>query len=183
MRMPNQDAPFLNPDSIVSQLKLAPGSQVGDLGCGTGYMSFAASRAVGAKGRVYAVDVQKAVLEQVKKEVRVEGISNITAIWSDLEVPGATQIAAASLDAVLLVNILFLVKDKAAVFKEAKRLLKKEGTLLVVDWLPGATGIGPAPDARVGADQALQLAQSAGFEKQADIDAGKFHYGIVCKQQ
>lgn len=181
--MPGQDAQFLNPDRIIAQIKLVPGSQVGDLGCGSGYMSFAASRAVGSKGRVYAVDVQKAVLEQVRKEAQVEGITNIITMWSDLEVPGATKIATASLDAVLLVNILFLVKDKNAVFQEAKRLLKKEGILLVVDWLVGATGIGPATDARVGPEQALQLATGAGFVKYADIAAGKFHYGMVFKQQ
>jgi len=181
--MPNQDASFLNPDRIIAQIGLQSGSYVGDLGCGSGYMSFAASRAVGPKGRVYAIDVQKAVLEQVKKEARVEGITNIITLWSDLEVSGATQITDASLDAVLLVNILFLVKGKVAVFKEAQRLLKREGILLVVDWFPGSTGIGPTPASRVGSDQALQLAQSAGFAKQADIDAGKFHYGMVYKQQ
>ena len=181
--MPNQDASFLNPERIIEQIGLQPGFQAGDLGCGSGYMSFAASRAVGGAGRVYAVDVQKAVLEQVKKEAQVEGITNIITIWSDLEVSGATQIARASLDSVFLVNILFLVKNKDAVFTEAKRLLKKEGTLLVVDWLPGSTGIGPVLDARVGPDQASQLAQSAGFTKLTDIDAGKFHYGMVFKQQ
>lgn len=181
--MPNQDAQFLNPDHIIAQIKLAPGSQVGDLGCGTGYMSFAASRVVGSKGRVFAVDVQKAVLEQVRKEAQVEGITNTVTVWSDLEVPGATKIATASLDAALLVNILFLVKNKGAVFAEAKRLLKKEGILLVVDWLLGATGIGPAPDARVGPEQAVSFAAGAGFVKYADIDAGRFHYGMVFKQQ
>ncbi len=181
--MVSQDASFLNPERIIAQIGLQPGFQVGDLGCGTGYMSFAASRAVGSKGRVYAVDVQKSVLEQVKKEAQVEGITNIITVWSDLEVPGATQIAAASLDAVLLVNILFLVKDKNAVFAESRRLLKKGGILLVVDWFPGSTGIGPTPQTRVNQEEAAQLALGAGFAKAADIDAGKFHYGMVFKQQ
>ncbi len=180
--MPNQDAIFLNPDRIIQQINLQPGGQVGDLGCGTGYMAFAASRAVGSKGRVYAVDVQKAVLEQVKKEAQVEGITNIITLWSDLEVPGATQIATASLDAVLLVNVLFLVANKTAIFAEAKRSLKKEGILLVVDWLPGQTGIGPAQEARVSRDSVLALAASAGFAEQASIDAGRFHFGLVFKQ-
>lgn len=153
------------------------------MGCGSGYMSFAASRAVGQKGRVYAVDVQKAVLEQVKKEVQVEGITNIITVWSDLEVPGATRIADASLDAVLLVNTLFLLGDKRTVFAEAKRALKSGGVLLVVDWLPGQTGIGPSPRSRVSPEEAVQLASGAGFVKQADVGAGKFHYGMVFRQQ
>lgn len=181
--MPDQNAQFLNPEHIVGQLNLAAGSYVGDLGCGSGYMSFAASRAIGERGRVYAVDVQKAVLGQVKKEAQVEGISNVVTVWSDLEVPGATQVPPSSLDAVFLTNTLFLIKDKNAVFAEAKRLLKKDGQLLVVEWLPGNRAIGPPAQSRVGRDTALQFASSAGFSHVADIDAGRYHYGFVLKQQ
>lgn len=177
--MQSADGQFLNPDRIIGQINLQPGSQVSDLGCGSGYMSFAASRAVGQQGRVYAVDVQKTVLEQVKKEAQVEGIANIITVWSDLEVLGSTKIAAASLDAVLLVNTLFLLKDKNAVFAEAKRTLKKDGTLLVVDWLPGRMAMGPPSQARVGREKAIPLASSAGFSHVADIDAGAYHFGLV----
>ncbi|OJI06667.1 hypothetical protein BK004_02485 [bacterium CG10_46_32] len=181
--MPQQDSQFLNPDQIIKQINLSAGAQVADLGCGTGYMSFAASHAVGAKGRVYAVDVQKAVLEQVKKEAQVEGITNIITMWSDLEVIGATKIATMSLDAVLLVNILFLLKDKSAVFSEAKRALKKEGTLLVVDWLPGNTAIGPPASSRVSKDTVMGLASGVGFVQEKEINAGSYHFGLVFKQQ
>lgn len=181
--MENKDAAFLNPEQIIAQIKLAPGSHIADLGCGTGYMSFAACRAVGSKGRVYAVDVQKAVLAQVKKEARMEGIENIVVVWSDLEVVGAAQIPPVSLDAVLLVNILFLVKDKSAVFSEAQRLLKPDGTLLVVEWTPGITAIGPPQQSRVPLEVSEELALKAGFVRQSEIKAGAYHYGLVFKQQ
>ncbi len=55
---------FSEPEQIVSQLELAKGSQVADIGTGTGFYSFAAAQAVGPNGRVFALDVQKDLLER-----------------------------------------------------------------------------------------------------------------------
>jgi len=170
---------FLKPDFLLTQFDVQPGMHVGDLGCGTGYMSFGAARAVGPKGLVYAVDVQKAVLEQVKREAQAEYLSNITTIWSDLELVGATKIPQASLDVVLLVNMLFQVNNKTAVFKEANRLLKPSGRLLVVDWKPGNATIGPPPEARLDPQDVQSIAASAGFVQSSVINAGQYHFGTI----
>ena len=39
-------------------LKIKPGDTVADIGAGSGYHTFRMSRAVGPKGKVYAVDIQ-----------------------------------------------------------------------------------------------------------------------------
>ena len=86
--MQDQNSQFLNPAQIIKQIDLEPGAQVGDLGCGTGYMSFAASSVIGEKGQIYAVDIQKPVLSQVQKEVQVEDIqiyAQFGLIWKCLE--------------------------------------------------------------------------------------------------
>lgn len=179
--MQNQDTHFLNPDHILSQIEIKAGDQIGDLGCGTGYMSFAASRVAGEKGKIFAVDVQKSVLEQVKKEAQVENIKNIETIWSDLEMSGAINIAQNSLDMVFLVNVLFQIDKKEAVFSEAKRLIKQGGSLLVVEWNPGDMAIGPQSDKRISHETVIQLASSANFSQNKDIDAGRYHYGVLFK--
>ena len=179
--MQTQETQFLNPQSIIKQIRLEPGMQVADLGCGTGYMSFAASRVVDEKGKVYAVDVQKNVLGQVKKEIQVENIKNIETIWSDVESLGATDIADQSLDMVFLVNILFLVNDKKSPFAEAKRLLKPNGKLLVVEWKKGNTSIGPSADKRIDLANIKQIAQEAGFSEEKEINSGTYHFGILFK--
>jgi ubiquinone/menaquinone biosynthesis C-methylase UbiE len=177
--MQSENSQFLNPDHILQQISIKAGAFVGDLGCGTGYMSFAASKSIGSKGKVYAVDVQKDVLSQVKKEAQVENIQNIETVWADLEITNATNIAQNSLDVVFLVNVLFQVSDKTAVFAESKRLLKPNSILLVVEWRVGEMAIGPNADKRVPADSIAQLATSANFSKVQNIDAGKYHYGLL----
>ncbi len=179
--MQDQVSQFLNPELILKQIDILPGSKVGDLGCGSGYMSFAASRAVGERGKVFAVDVQKQILEQVKKEAQSEGLDNIEVIWSDLETIGATKIANQLLDVVILTNTLFLVQDKTSVVGEAKRLLKTGGKLLIVEWRPGNMNIGPPSDKRISLDEIKQITSQQGFSQEKEVDAGKYHFGTLFK--
>ena len=121
------------------------------------------------------------LLEQVKKEAQVENIKNIEVLWADLEVSGGTNIANQSLDVVFLVTVLFLLTDKQEAFNEAKRMIKSDGQILVVEWLSGDMSIGPVADKRVPKETITQLASSANFSQIKDIDAGKYHYGVLYK--
>ncbi len=179
--MIDQNGAFLNPKSLLEQIKLRQGMKVGDLGCGTGFMSFIAARIVGERGFVYAVDIQKQILEQVKREARAENINNLETVWSDIEVVGATNITEGSLDVVLLVNVLFQISDKKGILSEARRLLKSGGVCLVVDWKPGTTSIGPPSEKRVNFESLNSMATTIGFVVAGQIDAGTHHQGVVYK--
>ena len=100
---------LLNPEHILhDELQVTYGSRVGDLGCGgVGYFTFQSAQLVGDTGLVYAVDVQKMVLKNIEHRAKMFGLSNIKAVWSNLESFGATKINDGSLDFVILSNILF----------------------------------------------------------------------------
>ena len=53
------------------QLKLKEGMVVADVGAGSGYHTFRMAKAVGDKGKVYAVDVQQEMLDVMKKRIKV----------------------------------------------------------------------------------------------------------------
>lgn len=177
--MPTAATGFIQPERILAQIGLLPGMQVADLGCGSGYFSIPASRVVGSKGRVFSIDVQRSVLEQVRKQAQLLNINNLETVWSDLEITGATKISPQSLDMVFLVNTLFQIKDKTAALSEARRLVRPGGLLLIVDWLPGDTAIGPLVDKRVNLAEIKQMAASAGFSEYKTINAGTHHFGLV----
>ena len=94
---------------------------------------------------------------------------------------GAADIAEHSLDMVFLVNTLFLINDKNAVMQEAKRLLKKTGKILIVEWKPGDMAMGPPKDKRLDLANIRQIAQTAGLQEEKEIIAGKYHFGILFK--
>jgi len=180
MPVPSGESNLLNAEQILSHLKVGEGMRLAELGCGgRGHFVFPALRFVGSKGHVYAVDILKPVLTAIERQAREEHWTNVTTVWSNLEAVGATNIPAHGLDRATLINILFQAKNPAAILKEAWRLLKSGGLLLVVDWSQESAPFGPAVAQRVPVEKAKALAVAAGFEAVEEFAAGRHHYGLA----
>ncbi|MDD4477168.1 MAG: methyltransferase domain-containing protein [Patescibacteria group bacterium] len=174
---------LIDPRAIFEKISLNKGMRVADMGCGrTGHFVFPASHVVGESGVVYAVDVMRDVLENVKSRARSEGCDNVLAVWSDVECPGKTPIMEKSLDVCFFTNVLFLVKEKKEAIKEATRLLKSEGRLVIVDWTKKLGPLGPSPEAMVNIEQIKNLAKEEGLEFIENIPAGKYHFCLIFKK-
>lgn len=171
---------LLDPFFILNQVGLRERMRVADLGCGAvGHFVFPAAKLVGKEGVIYAVDIQKGVLESIEKKAKVENAANVATVWSDLERFGATKIDSGTLDAALLLNTLFQVKDKAAVLKEAARMLKIGGRLMVVDWLPTGAPFGPPAEGRVDPFFIEGEADKLALHLVKRFSAGPYHYGLI----
>lgn len=174
---------FADPERSIEQFSLGKGNYVADFGAGYGYFSFAAAEAVGENGRVYAIDVQKDLLTRLKNEARnVRHLSNIEVIWADLDHLGGTKLRENSIDAVILANVLFQLPQKDNTCMEIRRILKKTGRILVVDWSSYSGGMGPQSAELFTRDQAIKLFYKHGFVEDREIDAGAGHYGIIFKR-
>src|SRR3989338_92037 len=142
---------FLNPELIINEFGIMPGMSIGDFGSGAGYFTILMAERVGREGRVYALDIMESALDSVREKARAVGLENIEAIRTNLEVLGSSGLSDQSQDIVLLANILFQSEKKVEIIREAKRVLKDNGSLIIIDWkrgLPaqaGAGGFGP-PD-------------------------------------
>ena len=99
---------FSDPSKNVAKLVLTDGMKVADFGCGSGHYSFAAARRVGSRGRVYAIDVQKDLLDKLKVQASHERLTNIDIVWGNFDEVGGTNLADAIVDAVIISNVLFL---------------------------------------------------------------------------
>lgn len=170
---------FSNPARNVEQFGLKPGDHVADLGAGAGHHSFELSKAVDVTGRVYAVDLQKDLLKNLISQARMARRANIVPIVADIE--KGTGLKDASMDAVLIANVLFQVDDMFAFLKEALRILKPDGTSLIIDWEKPLPGTGNHRHI-VAKDHLRETAEEVGFVFSSTIDAGKYHYGIIFKK-
>jgi ubiquinone/menaquinone biosynthesis C-methylase UbiE len=168
-----------DPKRVIKDFMVREGSIVADLGVGYGHYAYALSEAVGETGKVFAIDIQKDMLERLKKESDEKGIKNIEIIWGDVEVVGGTKLRADSVDAAVVVNVLFQVESKAGLVREASRILKNGGKLLVVDWIESFGALGPQPNMVVDAETARRVFETGQFEFQKTIDAGEHHYGLI----
>ena len=138
---------LIDPHLLFEKARLHPGMHIADLGCGrTGHIVFPGSMAVGEHGLVYAVDVLKDVLENVRKRAAMENLVNVHTIWSDLEKQGSTSIPEHNLDVGFVVNVLCQAQNRLAILDEAFRLLKEKARLIVVDWSRNSLPFAPPKD-------------------------------------
>lgn len=170
---------FTNPENNIRELGVHEGMIVADLGAGTGAYTVPLAELVGESGRVYAVEVQKDFLSNIKNAAATQGLKNVELIWGDIERPLGTKIKEGSADAVVISNVLFQAEDKAGLLREANRILKTGGKMLLVDWKESFGGLGPSKESVVPADTARKMCEEQGFVLKKDFDAGEYHYGLV----
>ncbi|MFA6601655.1 MAG: methyltransferase domain-containing protein [Candidatus Paceibacterota bacterium] len=167
---------FSDPAANLSKLGLNDGMRVVDLGAGSGFYSFEAARRVGQNGRVYAVDVDKNLLERLRSTGISNGLRNIEVVWGNAEKIGGTKLREMIADRVVVSNILFQIEKPDDFLLEIKRITKTGGKVLVVDWSELSV---LSPKTLVPAAKAQLLFEKAGFKLDQSFSAGEHHYGLV----
>lgn len=131
------------PDQIMDALNIADGSRVADIGAGAGWFTIRLARRVGPRGVVYAQDVQREMLEAIRRRVAKEGLENVE---TRLGMDSNPNLPASALDAVLVVDVYPEVEDPITLLKNLGGALKPNGRIGIVNYRPGRGGPGPAPE-------------------------------------
>jgi ubiquinone/menaquinone biosynthesis C-methylase UbiE len=100
-----------------------------DFGCGPGSFSVAAARLVGPSGHVHAVDANPLAHRYVERAAARRGLANVSTLLADRP----AGIETASVDVVLLYDVLHNVSEPEALMADLHRVLKTDGTLSVSD--------------------------------------------------
>lgn len=167
---------FSDPAANLAKFGLTDGQKVVDLGAGSGFYSIEAAKKVGTSGRVYAVDVQKNLLERLRSNASTQGVRNIEVVWGNAEKIGGTKLREAIADRVIASNVLFQIEKPDDFCLEIKRILKPGGKVMVIDWSEVSA---LSPKQLVPAMKAQMLFEKNGFKLDDSFGAGDHHYGLV----
>src|SRR3989338_5545984 len=173
---------FIKPEEIIKNFEVRSGMTAADFGSGSGHYVLAIAKKMNNSGVVYAIDIQKNLLETIKSEATKQHLSNVDIVWADIEGKEGTKLANGILDFAVASNILFKIGDKEALAKEIKRTLKSGGRAAVIDWSASFGGAGPAPKEVVLKNEAERIFIQEGFLEEREFPAGDNHYGIIFKK-
>ena len=124
------------PSQVIERSGIKSGMTVIDLGCGSGAFTPSVARAVGEMGTVYAVDIQSAMLKQLRRKLAREDNKDITNIElkqaSAYELPFEDEFV----DLVYMVAVLPEIPDRGRALREMHRVLRPGGILAVTEILP-----------------------------------------------
>lgn len=170
---------FLNPEKIIQSLVVPDDTKVADFGCGSGAFIKALSKIIGPEGKIYAVDIQKTLLDKLQKDLLQQRVNNVDFICADLEKENNLKIPDEHVDFVFINSLLFQTENKKAVLKEALRISKNNAKIVIIDWKDSFSGIGPDKALVFSENDCLELVKSFPLELLKTLDAGNFHYGFL----
>lgn len=163
---PKRDA-WQQPDRVVAALSITPGMTVADVGAGTGYFEKRLSTAVGASGKVLAVDVEPDMIRYLKERATKENMPNVE---PRLATPQDAALGTAAVDRILIVDTWHHIPDRETYARKLAAALKPGGFVLVVDFTQ-ATDRGPPKHMRIPPDQVASELQAGGLHT-STVDVG-----------
>ena len=160
---PARDA-WQMPARVVEALQLTTGQSVADIGAGTGYFTVRLARSP-AKPKVFAVDIEKSMVEYVQKRALETGLSNIVGVLAAADRTNLPE----PVDVVLIVDTYHHLPNRVAYFTALKAMLRPGARLAIVDFKKDAPD-GPPAEFRFTPDQISAELAKAGFVLQTRHD-------------
>ncbi|MBW7996123.1 MAG: class I SAM-dependent methyltransferase [Candidatus Glassbacteria bacterium] len=169
------------PDKIVGLLDLKAGMVVADIGASSGYFSRRFSKAVGASGRVLAVDLDTEALAWLANKADELGMSNIDTVHADADDP---HLPAGKVDLVFFCNTLHHIGDRVEYLRRLKSALKDDGRVAVLDFYKKDLPVGPqGPGHKLSWNEAYRALRDAGYKVVREPQHLLYQYFIIARPE
>jgi ubiquinone/menaquinone biosynthesis C-methylase UbiE len=141
-------------------LEVQRGSVVADIGAGSGYYATRLARLVGPDGRVYANDIQPAMLDILRARIERERLSNIELV---LGTPTDPRLPRASVDLAILVDVYHEFSAPQVMLRRIRDALKPGGRLVLLEYRGEDPRVPILPAHKMTVAQARTEVEAEGF--------------------
>lgn len=118
------------PEQIMDSIGVKPGMIIGEAGAGRGYFTFPLSKRVGDKGKVYANDISRSSLDEIKTRSERENLKNIITVLGETENPLFPQ---KNHDMIIMVYVLHMLEKPKEFMENLKKYMTPETNLVIIE--------------------------------------------------
>jgi arsenite methyltransferase len=172
---PQRDAEQ-KPDEVIAALGLKEGEVLADIGAGSGYFSVRFAPKVGARGRIYAVDINPDMILYMNRRIRDMQLKNMATI---LSAPDDPLLADASINRFFICNTWHHVENRPSYIALMKKMLKPGGQVIVVDYMKKQLPVGPPPEMKMAREEVIREMESNGFKLSKEHTFLPYQYFLI----
>ena len=174
---------YFHPDQILRSVGVKRGMRLADLGCGYGTFSIPAAKLIGERGSVFAIDIDRKMVERVRKKALELKLTNLYANVGDILTVDEKNlgIPKQSLDIILLANIIHGTTRKARLLNSLRRILRPSGSVAIINWKLRKTPRGPPMRMRPSEGETIRCLTKAGYVHPRILQVPPHHYAILAR--
>ena len=160
---------------IVAACEIEPGTDLADIGAGTGLFEPLFAEAVGPDGVVYAVDIVPEFIEHIDARMAAAGIENVRGV---LCTERSVELPPDSVDMVFICDTYHHFEYPRSTMASVAAAMRPGGTLVIVDFerIPGESSDWVLDHVRAGKETFLAELESFGFEFVDEVDLLESNY-------
>ena len=156
---PQRDA-YQKPREVMTALGIKSGEVIADIGAGSGYFTFRLANHVGAKGRVYAVDVSPDMILHINRRIRELKVNNVVSILAD---PDDPLLPDRSVNRFFFSESWHHIENQTKYLLLIKRMLKARGEVAMIDFHKKELPFGPPMQMKIAREDVIKQMESNGF--------------------
>jgi ubiquinone/menaquinone biosynthesis C-methylase UbiE len=172
---PKRDA-YQKPHEVMTALNLKPGEVIADIGAGSGYFTFRLAHQVGAKGKIYAVDVSPDMILHINRRIRELKATNVVSILADADDP---LLPDHSVNRFFFSDSWHHIEDHTKYLALMKKMLKPGGEIVMIDFQKKETPVGPPLQMKIGREDLIKQLESNGYKLTKEYTFLPYQYFLI----
>ncbi len=164
----------LSPKETLRRSGFKEGMTLCDIGAGTGAFSIPATEM--SRENIYALEISDDMIDLLEKRIAEKNIKNLKVkkVKND-----SLPLEDKSCNMVIMVTSLHHIDDKDFMADEIKRVLKKEGRLMIVEFHKRETPMGPPAYHRISQEEVESFGKDNGFKQVDKFILGENFYVFI----
>jgi ubiquinone/menaquinone biosynthesis C-methylase UbiE len=163
----------------IEALKLKPGQMIGDIGAGTGLFSLPMALKIKPGGTVYAVDIDKELVDIISEKATEQGMTNVQGVLGTADDPNMPV----NVDLALISDVLHHIEKRAEYLKQLAAYLNPGGRIAVIEFKPEQSPHKADPALVVSEEQTTAWMTAAGLKVAERVDLFPDKYFVIYAAQ